>query len=336
MLIFVYGKDNYQSYQKLKNLQDDFQKKFDPEKTSLITFDLEEEIDLKKIEEEISFFSLFARKKMIVLKNISQNKDFRKKLLSLIEKKRIPKETILVIYEKDEVDMRETFFKILTREKYVYHFDLLKNPELKKWIENEIEKKAGLSADQAKQIEPKALEMLIQFVGNDLWQMKNEIEKLLTHKKIIKEEDVELFVEPKINSTIFNLVEAISKKEKKKSFKLLEDLLEKEDGLYILSMIVWQFRNLLKVKSFFEENRNFQNSSAFSSSRSESRTSPRSESRTSLKLHPFVFEKTKFLARNFSFEELKKIYKKLLDLDRKIKKGEIEKKIGISLFLAEL
>lgn len=329
MLIFLHGEDSFRSYQKLKNLQKEFREKIDPQGINLNYFDCQEEVDFRKIREEISTVPFLAKKKMIVLKNLTQNKDLRKKFLDLIKKREIPQKVILIFYEKEKTNLKDPLFKILSKEKYAYQFDPLKNSQLEKWLKDEIEKRGG-------KIENRALEKLSQSANNNLWQMENEIEKLVNYKnkETIREKDIELLIKPKISANVFELVEAIARKEKKKSLKLLEDLFDQEENeLYLLSMISWQFRNLLKVKSFFALPEAKKDTHSLLSKRN---AYPYQNDPSKLGLHPFVLSKTRLLAKNFSLEELKEIYKKLLDLDKKIKKGKINPKLGLFLFLQKL
>jgi DNA polymerase III delta subunit len=88
----------------------------------------------------------------------------------------------------------------------------------------------------------------------------------------------------------------------------MSDYFEKgEDEIRLLGMFVYQFRNLIKVKSAPLEN---------------------------LGLHPFVLRKTREQAKNFSFEELKKIYYQLLTIDFDIKLGKVNSTAALELFVA--
>ena len=77
--------------------------------------------------------------------------------------------------------------------------------------------------------------------------------------------------------------------------------------MYLLDRFVYQFRNLIKVKTGGGK-----------------------------ALHPFVFKKTQSQASNFSFEELKKIYQKLLEIDLDIKTGRINARTALELFVTKL
>jgi DNA polymerase-3 subunit delta len=151
--------------------------------------------------------------------------------------------------------------------------------------------------------------------------MNNEIKKLVSFKskRRIEAEDVELLVKPKIEADIFKTIDAIAQKNKKQALFLIHKHLEKGDSpLYLLSMINFQFRNLLMIKDLIEKNR------------------PYYAILKTTKLHPFVVKKSWQLANKFTFQELKKIYQKIFQADLSIKTGKIEPKITLELLLAEL
>ncbi len=101
------------------------------------------------------------------------------------------------------------------------------------------------------------------------------------------------------------MVDALGSKDKKKAINLFKKHLEKgEDLHYLLSMFVYQFRNLIKVRSGGK-----------------------------LDLHPFVIKKTQYQARNFSVDELKKIYHELLMIDFNTKMGKRDIKTALELFV---
>jgi len=107
---------------------------------------------------------------------------------------------------------------------------------------------------------------------------------------------------------------------KKKALKLLQDQLKKgDDPFYILSMYVYQFRNLLKIGEFFWQGRTNQYEVA-----------------KLTKLHPFVVQKGMAQLRNYDENKLKGIYQKLQDIDTGSKTGKIDIKLALDKFVAEI
>jgi len=165
------------------------------------------------------------------------------------------------------------------------------------------------------------LEKLIEYIGNDLWQMSNEIKKLASFKnnKTLRIEDIELLVRSKIETDIFKTIDAIAEKNKKQALNLFHKHLEKGDSpLYLLSMINYQFRNLLIVKDLIEKHK------------------PYDVILKKSGLHPFVVKKSYYQSQRFTFQELKKIFQKIFKADLDIKTGRIQPEIALDLLIAEI
>ncbi len=83
-------------------------------------------------------------------------------------------------------------------------------------------------------------------------------------------------------------------------------------------MFVYQFRNLLKIKSLLEQNLSNQ------------------EIAVKAKMHPFVIQKSVEQCRRFEMEDLKKIYQKLFDADLAIKTGKINPRLALDLLVVSV
>jgi len=190
----------------------------------------------------------------------------------------------------------------------------LEGAKFKNWVKKEFE-------NYKVKIEINALDELVEFVGNDLWQMENEIKKLANFRKgkVIEKKDVEIMVKPKIETDIFETIDAIASRNKKRALELLNKHLENGDSpLYLLSMINFQFRNLLIIKDLIEKNKPYYNFQKITG------------------LHPFVIKKSYNQTQRFSLQELKKIYQKIFQVDLNIKTGKLDPKAALDLFIAEI
>ncbi len=162
--------------------------------------------------------------------------------------------------------------------------------------------------DEGVDIAPLAVERLASFVGNDFWQLSEEINKLILYKKgeeidpCIDSTDVDLLVKSNFEANIFELLDNISAKNIKKSTELINSFLESgENAIYILTMIEKQFRNIAMAK--------FENGiSDFNLAKKAG-------------IHPYVAKKSISQARSYSKEDILNIYKKLIWADLKLKSG---------------
>jgi len=314
MIIFLYGPGTYRSKQKLNEIIEHY-KKIHKSGLSLIFFDFKED-SFEDFRDAFKSFSMFKEKKLMVLKNLFFNSkienDFLKNLREISRSKEI-----ILIYE-EEIDENTPLAKELKKEAKFQKFNLLEGIFLKNWVKREFQKYSA-------RIEPEALNLLLDFVGNDLWQMENEIKKLVNYSpgKEIKRKDIELLVKPKIETDIFKTIDAIAAKNKRKALFLMKEHLEKGDSpAYLLAMINFQFRNLLIIKS--------------SELRRELYTNDMRILSEKLKMHPYVIRKAIQQSKKFSLEELKKIYQKIFQVDLGIKTGKIDPETALDLLIAEI
>ena len=313
MQIVLYGSEPFLADQKLKEIIGNY-RRTQKSGLSLHIFDADN-FDFDDFKQALETVSMFEEKKLIVLKNFFlEDADSAGKILELAKKADAEesKDIVIVFFEAGAPVKNKEFDKLLKKPNLFQEFKKLEGARLNAWIQKEFEK---LEA----KIESRAISILTQSVGSDLYRLKNEIDKLAAYKKLITEKDVVEMVTPDFHSDIFAVIDAIAKKDKKLALKILNEHIENgESEIYLLTMIIYQFRNLLRVKSLIEGG-----------------ASPDNIAKK-IGLHPFIVKKSIIASRLFSFEELKNIYQKLFDIDLKIKIGEMEPQMALNLFVVEL
>ncbi len=315
MILLIHGEDVFRSHQRLNQTKEAFVKE-DPSGMNLRILE-GADLTFEEFKNQVETLPFLAQKRLVIVQNLFRTKHkMAEKILDYIKKNSF--ENLEIIFYEDE-KLDKSFFKKIPREIKVEEFDLLKGQALIRWIEKEVENEGG-------RIEKAASERLALYVGPDLWQMKNEISKLITFKfqsrarePVIFVSDVELLVRANFNESIFNLVDAIANKNSRKATRLLYQFLEKgENELSILGMITWQFRNLLVVKDLL------------------ARGYSQQEIIKKTGLHPFVVQKTIWQSKNFKMSHLKKVYTKLASADLAIKTGQIEPSLALELLVVGL
>lgn len=318
MILFFYGEDNYRLKQKIKALKEKFISASLGD-TNLSVLD-GKIAPFDEIVRQILAMPFLARSRLIIIDNlIKEGKpEVREKIVEFLPK--IPSSSVVVFVEEGMPDKRTSLFKKLNQPpkgvpsgpKTSQEFKLLDDIQLRRWIKKEVDGRGGVIA-------PEAIDKLIEYVGNDLWRQSNELDKLKSYNKKITSENIELLVKPQVESNIFDLVDAIGQKNFKKATQELQKLLDNgENELYILSMIVYQYRNLLILKDLYERGE-----------KNKWVIAKKSE------LHPFVVQKTLAQLGNFTIESLKKSYATLLDFDVAIKTGKMESKTALNLLIAK-
>lgn len=311
MIYFLYGQDSYRSRLKLNEIIDGYKKVY-KSGFNLIGIDAKE-TRFADFFSNFKITSMFAEKKLITLKNAFQCQKFQQEFFENIKKIDEIKD-IVVIYEEGKVDERSGLFKALKKQAKCQEFGLLAGLPLRRWLQKEFE---NLGA----KIEPEAENFLLYSAGNDLWRLKNEAKKLADFKrgKIIKKQDIELMVKPKIENDIFKTIDALASKNKKQALDFLHKHIDEGDNvLYLLSMIAYQFRNLLAIKDLMEKKIAYGTMAKKSG------------------LHPFIIKKSYYLCAQFSMAELKKIYRKIFQADLNIKTGRVDPETALDLLVSEI
>ncbi len=172
-------------------------------------------------------------------------------------------------------------------------------------------------------IEPAAAVELATLVGTDLFAADSEVDKLALYtngERPINEADVALLASGAPESTLFQLVDLIGARRSREAIKVLHRLFEaRQEPLAILGMVNRQFRLLLQAKAHLEGGGDARDLAGLLGFKSSWQTD---------KLLPQT--------RNFTLAQLETIYRSLLDIDFRIKTGQMDGGLALDLLIAEL
>lgn len=324
MIIFLYGLDDFRSSERLKEIKEKFIRS-DSAGAGLSIFDLSEKPNADIIG-AFGSLGLFSQKRLVIVKNLitsgtkEKQDEVQKYLLEDNKGMSASEDLVVVFWEEGLPRKNNSLFKFFdSKEEKIkkQDFEKLNDKKLEQWILKKITER-----EKEAKIYRGALEKLILFTGSDTRILDNEIKKLVDFCSAgtIEEDMVENLVKSSLDGNIFATIDAMADNNKEKSLALLQNHLEKgEDPFYLFSMLVYQFRNLLKVAGFREKN-----------------IANEYEIAKSAKLHPFVVRKSLAQLRNFPLAKLKLIYAMLADLDQKIKTGKVDIKLALQKFIVEL
>ncbi len=162
-------------------------------------------------------YPMFAERQVVLLKEAQQMRDLEK-LEGYIENP-LSSTVFVVSHKEKKVDGRGKLSKALKKSTAeVFTTKKLYENQLPEWA-NTIIVNRGLT------IQPKALHILVDHVGNDLSRIENEIEKLtlnLAGKKTITEDDIEKFIGVSKEFNVFELQAAIGQKDLAKSIRIIQ------------------------------------------------------------------------------------------------------------------
>lgn len=311
MLIFLYGEDTYRSFQKLNEIRERYLG-IHNQAINLREFECAA-VSINEIEEELKTHSLFKEKKLIILKNVFKNADLAQFLFK--RKELLDPNDISVFFEEGKIKTTQqatkSLFRFLTKNAKTQEFTLLTTTKLNEWILRRFEL---YKTNTHKNV----IDFLAKEIGNDLWRMSQEIQKLAAlsrsyHSFISMAEAEHVVAKNAATVDIFSTIDDIGLKNKARALeKVAHHIQNGESPLYLLSMFSFQFRNLLLIKNISE----------------------RHGSKT--KLHPFIVKKGLGAAQRFTFQELKQTYQKIFDIDYGVKTGAIGQEMALYLFIARL
>jgi len=157
--------------------------------------------------------------------------------------------------------------------------------------------------------------------GDNIERIDNELSKLKLFKneeKVINKDDVLELVIPQTDDNIFNLMDAIVKKDKKKSLKIYNDLINnKVEVIKILINLSYQFRLIYQVKVLEYKND--------------------SEIAEILNIkNPKQIRAVRYKTNNFNERELLRNLEELSKIDEQIKTSKILPEIAIPMFITNL
>ena len=151
-----------------------------------------------------------------------------------------PNPNNVLIISCDKVDNKKKLVKLIKENAQIINQDF----DIKSYLKN---KTKGYT------IKNDVIDYFIEYCGNDLYKMNNEIDKLLCFKdddKTITKEDIDLIVIKKIDNNLFDLIDAIISKNKKKSLMIYENMINYgEDVFKIFVALSNQIRLIYQVKT---------------------------------------------------------------------------------------
>lgn len=161
-------------------------------------------------------YPMFAERQVVLLKEAQQMKDIDK-LENYIDKP-LSSTIFVVSYKDKKLDGRMKMAKAVKAKGELLTTKKMYDNQLPEWTHQMVQQQ-GLSINQ------KALALLVDHIGNDLSRLRNEVEKLsinLDTRKNITEDDIENFIGISKEFNVFELQDAIAKKDLAKSIRIIQ------------------------------------------------------------------------------------------------------------------
>ena len=299
MITLLLGENSFEIDRKIAGLKANFQGQIENYDGNSITNE--------KLADILTGFSLFAENKLVVIRDLSENKPIWANFSNWI--KRISDDVDLVLIER-KVDKRSATYKDLKKSANVMEF----NP----WTERDnglAEKWVSAEADrQGLKLSKKTVVFLVNWVGVDQWSLYHAIEKLCLAEGEITEETIRDLIEPNETENVFNLFEK-SISGKTSEIKKAVDILKLSQDPYMLAGLLstQAFQLLAICEAGADDN-------------------PASD----FAIHPFVVSKLTGLAKKLGKAKTRQIVKIFIKLDDSLKTSSIEPWLAIETSLLKL
>jgi DNA polymerase-3 subunit delta len=226
---------------------------------------------------------------------------------------------ILIHYEEDSKNTPAGKFNALrslksaVQKNGLHISSALEQGHVRNWIRSRFE-------TEGKKISPTSLELLVSTVGTDLWDLYQEIEKLVLYtgkKGVITDDDVRTLTSVRPQSKIFNFNEEVGSKRIQKALVILDELMRDMVGPQVLAALQNHFSFLFKIRSLLDKGENTE------------------EIAKKLRKHPFYIKKSAQQAMNFNLESYDSIFDLISRADAGMKTG-LEDRWVIELTLIQI
>jgi len=212
-----------------------------------------ETLKVDQLVNAVSTATLFADKKLIVIKNAEKIKTKDEKNIAEVLGTSPTVNPLFFLcsekISKDELRNNPLIRKIAELGEVVEFRQLYQN----EMIEYIVHKVAG----RGKTISRSDVQYFIDLTGNNLSEVKNELEKLFLYtkdKKIINSKDIEKCSGYTNQQNLYKLNDAIRIKDKQKALKVLNELIESgENEIHIIRSVYKEFNKMLLAESYIEE-----------------------------------------------------------------------------------
>jgi len=227
---------------------------------------------------------------------------------------KLPPTTQLILID-GKITKNNPLLRRLAPVSKVQEFPLLKGAKLQQWIHSQVAERGG-------SISPRAVKLLTELAGENLWILSNEIEKLSLYAKgrRIEEEDVQQVTAYAREANIFAMVDAVVERKAPTAMQLLHQLLA--EGMappYLLFMLTRQLRLMVQAKELSAQK--------LSSIEKQER----------LGLSPsYPIDRLLRQCASYPMPRLAEVYRKLLETDLAIKTGKRQDELALDLLLAEV
>lgn len=272
-----------------------------------------QDIGASKVVEIAETLPVMASTRVVIVKDIDEWKVRDREIIAAYIHK--PSPTTCLILTAAKLDRREKFSTVLEKKGTVVLCQPLYKQNLVSWVKQRI-RRAG------KSIDPDALHLLTEAVGNDMMTLNQDIEKLSLYcgnRRQISLNDVATVSSAMRSVSVFEVVNAMMEGRVKDAlFSLKRAIDEGEPPVRIFYFIVREFRMMLKARMMLDQGR-----------------SPEEAARAA-GVPGFKAREFSRRLQKFSREDLYRLFMKLIETDGMLKGGALRPEIALEALLLDV
>ncbi|MCX8061713.1 MAG: DNA polymerase III subunit delta [Anaerolineales bacterium] len=285
-------------------------------------------ITLDTLRDTALVLPFFGGRRLVILENplaFVNSENAQSKFLALLEE--VPTSTALVLferglltdpkdYEKGKRHWLERWAEGKKERVYMRQFRLRRGAEMVQYILERAKQLGGAFSRSA-------AERLAEIVAEDSRLAEMEIQKLLNYvnrERAVEISDVDQLCPYLESVENFALVNALREGDGRKALKVLRQMLNEQDAIFIFFSVVHQFRQILLAKLALEEGQT-------------PAEAVQTLSRMRVSLYParLAIEQ----AQKLPLDGLRYLYQQLLELDISIKNGEVDAEVALETLIAK-
>lgn len=201
---------------------------------SIEQFDAAEITNTDGILNAVRSLSLLDERKLVVVRNPAESKELLERIETIVEQTADSTDLLMV----GKLDRRAKYYNFLKQ-----------NTELKEYAEPNAADLVRFATDYARslgvQMPMSAASYLVELVGLNQFQIKNEVDKLALSDRVIDRDLIDELVEPNPQSKIFTMLDALFAGDGKLAWRLYqEQRAQGQEPQKIIGMLTWQLQQL--------------------------------------------------------------------------------------------
>ena len=272
--------------------------------------------DDKKLSDVLEFASAFpfgSEKKLLVFKQFEKVRD--KKPLKEYANSPIDFTVLVLIHNGSISNLESEPYKTLVKNNYIFEAKELRGKTLVKWLINHIEKKG-------KSISEENAWMLVDITGENRNMLESQLEKIIifmNEEKEITFDHVQSLSARLKQHTVFDLQNALGRKEKDNAIKIAFNLLDNgTEPVFIVAMLTRYFTGISKVNELNRMGLPVQQAARYAGT------------------HHFYYKDYQQARTRYSDADLANVFRALLKTDVSIKTTTSDDKNIITILLSEI